>query len=337
MSLYPGLVILFLWLYLLKKVWSKLYSIAKKRKCKKENHCKRVEDPEHKKKNHCKRVEDPEQKSTEYELPDYEFDISNFIESADEEQVDVLQNDRMSWGKGFSVEVYSNSDEAWFQGQVIEVVGVSQKRKVRVVYNGKMKWISVFSRELRPLLSSSELNTNKSFHRVLQDAHTLLNEHNPKIEPIVWDAFVSYSQTDSQDAVGLLYWLLKSRGVTIWFDHQLEDISVSGMSSGISKSRVFVIFLSRSYFNRVFPVFELETALLQKKEILVVWEADERCGGHSNFKSYLEACPKKYKAKLFEKEAIRFERRGHLQEAQMDVLAKRILQAQTNASSPVQL
>jgi len=271
----------------------------------------------------------------------HKYDRSdNRTRSRDEDDVqkaDVLQNDRMSWGKGFAVEVYSNSDEAWFLGQIIEVMGFLRGKKVKVLYNGKIKTISVLSGELRPLLSTSELTTNVSFRTVLKDVNTLLNEHNPKIEPIVWDAFVSYSQTDSQDAVGLLYWLLKSRGVTIWFDHQLEDISVSGMSSGISKSRVFVIFLSRSYFNRVFPVFELETALLQKKEILVVWEADERCGGHSNFKSYLEACPKKYKAKLFEKEAIRFERRGHLQEAQMDVLAKRILQAQTNASSPVQL
>jgi len=262
---------------------------------------------------------------------------SLLVDSQDEQQVDVIQNDRTSWGKGFAVEVYSKSDEAWFQGQIIEVVGFRRSKMVKVVYNGKIKSISVLSGELRPLLSTSELTTNVSFRTVLKDVNTLLNEHNPKIEPIVWDAFVSYSQIDSQDAVGLLYLLLKSRGVNIWFDQQQNDISVSGMSSGISKSGVFLIFLSCSYFNRVFTVFELETALSQNKEIIVVWEADERCGGHSNFNSHLEACPKKYKAKLFEKEAIKFERRKHLQEAQMNVLAERILQAQTNASCPVEL
>jgi len=245
------------------------------------------------------------------------------------EQVDIVNNDRPSWGIGFAVEVYSQSDEAWFAGQVIEVAGVRGRRVVKVVYNGKTKSMPVFSSELRPLETISEVASTRPFSNIIGEVNDLLDKHKPEIKSIALDAFLSYSQKDAPDAVGLLYWLLKERGVNTWFDQQQDEISVSRMSTGISQSRCFIIFLTESYFTRVFTVFELETALALEKEIIVVWEGDERYGGFNDFKSHMEACPEKYRVKLFEREALKFERRKRLQEAQIKTIADRISQAPT--------
>merc|ERR1712060_754959 len=124
--------------------------------------------------------------------------------------------------------------------------------------------------------------------------------------------------------------LLKLKGLNAWFDQQQDDISTTGMSMGISKSCCFILFLTKSYFRKTITIFELETALALNKQIIVVWEGDDQCGGHSDFETYINACPEKYKDKLFEKEALKFERRKHLQEAQVNVIIERITEAYEN-------
>merc|ERR1712060_314287 len=103
-----------------------------------------------------------------------------------------------------------------------------------------------------------------------------------------------------------------------------KDIAVSGMSKGIAMSSTFVIFLTKSYFERVFTIFELETAVALKKPVIVIWEGDERCGGYPDLKSHIDKCPNKYKVMLFQDEAMKFERRKHLRDAQVNVIAQRI-------------
>jgi len=93
-------------------------------------------------------------------------------------------------------------------------------------------------------------------------------------------------------------------------------------------SSVFVIYIMKSYFERVFTIFELETAVALKKPVTVMWEGDERCGGYPDFKIHIDECPDKYKAKLFQDEAMKFELRKHLRDAQVNVIAKWI-QAKT--------
>jgi len=242
-------------------------------------------------------------------------------------QADILNNDRLSWAKGFTVEVYSQSAGTWFLGRIVQVIGDGTSREVKVVYCCKTKLISVFSQHLRPAMTESKTFSRISFRNISEEAKKLLQEHKPEVEPVDLDAFISYSQSDALDAAALLHHLLlKSRGVKTWFDQQQEAISAAAMSKGISRSCCFVIFLTNSYFERKFTVFELETALALEKQIVVVWEGDERHGGFSEFNSYMNVCPEKYKKKLFEEEALKFERRKHLQDAQINVIADRIMQ-----------
>jgi len=56
-----------------------------------------------------------------------------------------------------------------------------------------------------------------------------------------------------------------------------------------------------------------------------VWESDERHGGYSNFNTYMKKCPAKNKALIFQKEAVVFERRKHLQDAQINIIVDRIM------------
>jgi len=261
-----------------------------------------------------------------------ELGRSSRASHADEvEQVDKTNNDRLSWDKGVAVEVWSEANADWFLGKIIEVINTSSGRVLKVVYDGKTKSIPVFSRKLRPLaINTNHAHGMKSFAKALQEVNHLLDEHKPEMETIVLDAFISYSQSDAKDAVGVLYLLLKLKGFQAWFDQQQDDISITGMSKGISKSCCFILFLTKSYFKKTFTVFELETALALNKEIIIVWEGDEQCGGHSDFDTYMKACPEKYKTQLFEKEALKFERRKHLQEAQVIVIAERISEAYDN-------
>jgi len=138
------------------------------------------------------------------------------------------------------------------------------------------------------------------------------------------EAFISSSQQE----VALLQLLLKTNGHSVWLHSQENNIGVSGMAKAIEMSSVFVFFQTKSYFERVFTIFKLETASGLKKPVIVIWEGDERCGGCPDFKIQVDECPDKYKTKLFQDEAMKFERRKHLRDAQVNLIAQRI-QAKT--------
>jgi len=244
---------------------------------------------------------------------------------------DRVINDRSLWKIGFAVEVYSKGDEYWYPGQIIKIQDKQDVRFVDVIYNGKTKSLPVTSGDLKPLITDAKYQSQTTLYERFSKAEELLEKHQPKQEATTLDAFISYSQQDAQDAAALLQLLLKTHGLTIWLDSQEKDVAVSGMSKGIAMSRVFVIFLTKTYFERVFTIFELETAVALKKPIIVIWEGDERCGGYPDLKSHIDQCPNKYKAELFQDEAMKFERRIHLREAQVKVIAQRI---QANTTKP---
>jgi Holliday junction resolvasome RuvABC endonuclease subunit len=238
---------------------------------------------------------------------------------------DRIVNDRQSWGIGFPVEIFSKGDNRWYPGQIIKVCNGGTERIIEVMYNGRTKSLPVVSGDIRALMNNSKKKLRLSSDELSNKVTKMLKDYKPKKKAIEFDAFISYVQQDAQDAAGLLKILLERHGVIAWFDMQQADITVTGMSRGIAKSKVFLIFLTKSYFDRIFTVFELETALELGKPIIVVWEGDERRGGYTDFKIYMDECPDKYKVNVFYREAIKFERRKQLQEAQISVIARKVL------------
>jgi len=255
-------------------------------------------------------------------------DRSFLVDKGSKKQHDIVTHNRLNWGTGFPVDVYSESYNNWFPGQIIKVMGKKQKKNVKVVYNGRAKVISVYSDSLRPLLVDSKRRSQLPFETILEKAMNLLAEHKPKKgETQIWDTFISHCQKDAQDAVGLLFQLLRMRDVKAWTDMQQDDIDISGMLEGVSQSRCFLIYLTKNYFHQVFTVFELEAALFLEKEIFIVWESDERHAGYSSFNSYLRKCPGRYRSLFGHKEAVVFERRKHLQHAQINIIVDRIMRS----------
>lgn len=253
------------------------------------------------------------------------------IDEVSSVRYDSIINDRNIWTIGFAVEIYSKSDNFWYPGQIIKVSGRESRRRAEVMFNGRLKSVPVISGDLRPLITDAKKKSRKTFIERFEKAIDMLEQNRPQEEAITLDAFLSYSQQDAQDAVAVLHLMLEKLDVHVWLDSQQIDISVSGMSRGIAMSRVFVIFLTKSYFEREFTLFELESALALGKKVIVVWEAAEQRGGFPNLKSYIDLCPDKYKLGLFQDEAIKFERRKQLQDAQIKVIADRIRNEATDS------
>jgi len=245
------------------------------------------------------------------------------------EKVELIQNDRLTWGIGFVVQVYSESHKMWFEGQIVdEWVNKDNKKIVHVVYNGNHKRLPVLHSHIKPtktnILRQKQLSFAENHAKVLD----LLEKYKPCLSPINQDAFISHSQADAQDAVGLLHHLLKRHSINSWVDVlQDKSITTQGMVQGIVQARWFIVYLTKGYFNRVYTIFELETAFKLGKPLLVLCETDERHQGLPNVQSYIDICPDKYSERLFEKEVFPFERRKHLQDAQMKNIADKILVA----------
>jgi len=143
-------------------------------------------------------------------------DRSHLVDKKCKKQHDIVTHSRLNWDSGFPVDVWSESYNNWFPGQILKVIGKKQKKHVKVVYNGRYKVISVFSDSLRPLLVDSTKSSQLPFETILEKAVELLDEYKPtKEEPQLWDAFISHCQKDAQDAVGLLFQLLKMRDVKV--------------------------------------------------------------------------------------------------------------------------
>jgi len=254
---------------------------------------------------------------------------SHDVSQVEKRDIDFVTNNRVNWKEGFAVEVFSETNAKWFKGQVVKSVGSGDNRLVTVVYNGTSKTLEVWSSHLRPLIRDSCTKSHHSFTELFGQANELMSQHAPKQKAEMLDIFLSHSQKDGQDAVRILSLLLQSQNIKTWVDMEEPEIDGDRIVKGVAESRCFGLFLTKDYFNRVWTIFELETAISLDKEIVVIWEGDERHGGYASLNSHIDACPKKYKALLFQREAIKFERRMPLQDTQIKVLAARILQCST--------
>jgi hypothetical protein len=100
-----------------------------------------------------------------------------------------------------------------------------------------------------------------------------------------WAAFISHHQLVASHAV---LWLgkeietkLKEEGkrlTKIWIDKK-EKATVEGMEEGVRLSRHFILFLTRQVFSREFCREEIGNALKHRKNVILVYQTDERHGG----------------------------------------------------------
>ena len=66
----------------------------------------------------------------------------------------------------------------------------------------------------------------------------------PLNTPGHWDIFLSHAQAAAGDQVKTLYFLLKERGYTVWYDNEMSNRNTAAMLEGVRNSDNFLLFLS---------------------------------------------------------------------------------------------
>jgi len=92
-----------------------------------------------------------------------------------------------------------------------------------------------------------------------------------------WDVFLSHVQKDSADACRNISDALQKKG--IWLDKSADKPDKRGMIDGIVNARIFILVVTKDYFNRPYCVFEWCIAAIAGKPIITIGESDPRYGG----------------------------------------------------------
>jgi hypothetical protein len=100
-----------------------------------------------------------------------------------------------------------------------------------------------------------------------------------------WAAFISHHQADGSHQVlwlgGKIESSLKEQGKrlrTVWIDKE-QRATVDGMHEGVRLSRHFILFLTKEVLSRKFCREEISNALKYRKNVILVYQTDERHGG----------------------------------------------------------
>jgi hypothetical protein len=97
-----------------------------------------------------------------------------------------------------------------------------------------------------------------------------------------WHFFMSHSQKNSQDQCNAMCEVFTKAGFLVWWDMIADDLTSSGMKTGVALSSVYLLFLNRGVLGRPFVLLEFEEALRLEKPIVLVREIDARHGGPNN-------------------------------------------------------
>lgn len=84
-----------------------------------------------------------------------------------------------------------------------------------------------------------------------------------------WDFFLSHKQSDTNNAVALIEGDLRERSYKCWLDVKVKDCSPPAMMEGVECSRVFVLVLSKHYFESEFCIKEVLKAIELRKKIVL--------------------------------------------------------------------
>lgn len=96
--------------------------------------------------------------------------------------------------------------------------------------------------------------------------------------PPEWDVFVSHATEDKEEVVRPLVNELESRGVRVWYDEfelRIGDSLRRKIDTGLARSRFGVVVLSRSFFAKNWPQYELDGLVTREmtgeQVILPLW------------------------------------------------------------------
>ena len=118
-----------------------------------------------------------------------------------------------------------------------------------------------------PLSSVPSLVQDDEPHSISGDSHTR-----------EYDVFISHAGEDKDDVVRPLAYALVDGGLKVWFDEfelKIGDSLRRKIDAGLAKSRFGVVVLSRSFFRKGWPNYELDglvtRAVTGEQVILPIW------------------------------------------------------------------
>eukprot|EP00808_Paulinella_micropora_P019298 g23839.t1 len=110
----------------------------------------------------------------------------------------------------------------------------------------------------------------------LPDAQAALERCLRDPPPLRWKCFLSHVQAEALDACRLLSRCLKEKNVQAWDDKEAGRVDIVGVVEGVAGSSVFVVYGTKSYFQRPWCLFELAVARKLGKVIITIMETDQR-------------------------------------------------------------
>jgi hypothetical protein len=186
----------------------------------------------------------------------------------------LTQMEGMANKPGFKVELqgYDSDFLAWFLVGLVTTVLTS--------------WFAFLCIDIR------EFNARQSFRHL---DNTLLWLPNPNGDDEEYHVFVSHSQGDAGDqAAHVKKELEKFVSTMVIFTDvaagrvERQLTMKSKLSSAISRSKVFLVFLTKTYLTRKWCVLELQEAIALKKRIVIIFDTDTRHGGMTSLEELVE-------------------------------------------------
>jgi hypothetical protein len=89
-----------------------------------------------------------------------------------------------------------------------------------------------------------------------------------------------------------------------------DDLTADGMSTGVQQSDIYLLFLSDGVLGRPFVHLELRAAIQANKQIITLYESDER-HGKFDFAEAATQCPDDLRFIMKDIEAIPYRRRKY--------------------------
>lgn len=149
---------------------------------------------------------------------------------------------------------------------IVDMQGLkgSTRASFRVINGSALKPLPPV-REQRLELSQIVENAVEAFHQRPTDVAE-------------YDVFISHASEDKQDVVEPLVRALGERGVTVWYDDSVLKVGDSlrrKIDEGIAHSRFGLVVLSRAFFKKGWPSYELDglvTLSVSGKQVLLpIW------------------------------------------------------------------
>ena len=104
--------------------------------------------------------------------------------------------------------------------------------------------------------------------------------------------FLSYKHSSAKDLAARLYWQLVNRGFSCWYDQECRGtVNRKKMERGVRKSMCYILILSEGVFESEAVLFELETALKQRKPIFMVHDPRTGQKDYPEFDDYKQQAP----------------------------------------------